>query len=69
MGQEERHGWPREHALSGSSKDKFPDSGVPVRAHYQKIGISIRYMSLKHLTNLTTFSIDFIEDHLETVSS
>jgi len=68
MGHEKRDRRTREHALGGSSQDKFPDAGVPVCTHDQKIGISIRHMSFKYLTDPATFCVDFVEDHLDTVS-
>ena len=33
---------------------------MPVRAHDQKIGISIRHMGFKYLADPATFGIDFI---------
>src|SRR4051794_22731476 len=68
MGQEQRHGRPREHALGGSAKNELPDPGMPVRPHDQKIGIPIRHMGFEYLTDPATFGIDFVEDHLDTVS-
>ena len=68
MGQEQRHGWPCEHALGGASKDELPYPGVAVRAHDQKIGIAICHMGFKYLPNLATFGIDFIEDDVDAVS-
>ena len=68
MGQEQRHGRPREHALRGSAKNEFPYPGMPVRTHDQKIGIAICDMGFKYLTNPATFGIDFIEDDLDAVS-
>src|SRR6476646_12304977 len=44
MGQEQRHGRPREHALGGPAKNELPYPGMPVRAHDQKIGTAIRHM-------------------------
>ena len=68
MGQEQRHGWPCEHALGGSAEDELPYPGVAVRAHNQKIGIAICDMGFKYLTNPATFGIDFIEDDVDAVS-
>ena len=68
MGQEQRHGRPREHALRGSAKNELPYPRMPVRAHDQKIGISIRHMGFEYLADPATFGIDFIEDHFDAVS-
>jgi hypothetical protein len=66
--QENRHRRTRKHPLGGSSKDKFSDPRVPVRAHYQKIGIPIGHMRFKHITNATPLGIDLVEDHIDTMS-
>ena len=66
--QENRYGWTRKHPLRGSSKDKFSDPRVPIRAHDQKIGIPIRHMSFKNVTNATSFGIDFVEYYIDAMS-
>ena len=37
---------------------------MSVRPHDQKIGIPIRHVSFKHLTDAASFGIDFVEDHV-----
>jgi len=37
---------------------------VSVRPHDQKIGIPIRHVSFKHLTDAASFGIDVVEDHV-----
>jgi hypothetical protein len=49
-------------------EDKFSDPRVAVRAHHQKIGVPIRHVSFKHVADAASFGIDFVEDHVDTVS-
>jgi hypothetical protein len=66
--EENRHGWTCKHAFGGSPYDKLSDPRVPVCPHYQKIGIPIRYMRFKHITDTTSFGLDFVEYHIDAVS-
>jgi hypothetical protein len=65
--QQNRHGRACKHPLSGSSEDKFSHPRVPVRPHYQKIGIPIRQMSFKHITDAASLGIDFVKYHIDTM--
>src|SRR5215472_11238469 len=68
MREQGRHGRTCKYPLGGSSKDKFSDSRVPIRPHDQQIGVAIRHMSFKHVTNATSLGIDFVEYHLDAMS-
>src|SRR5262245_15251281 len=68
MQEQSLHGRTCKYPLGSSSKDKFSESRVPVPPHDQQIGVAIRHMSFKHVTNATSLGIDFVEYHLDAVS-